>query len=112
MRRRGRGVAMTTIRRAAMVGILNVLTFAATPAEASIVFNVFTNPHPLLSGGTIGFAYAGNKFVGSVQGNGTNLLYSTDLNGGSVALFAPGVSLAASPSGEHFVASSLGLGGF
>ena len=82
------------------------------PARAANFSTVFTDPHPLLSEGTIGFAYAGNKFVGSVQRDGTGALYSTDLVGGNVQLFAPTVILAPNPSSEHFVSSSLGLGGF
>ena len=81
------------------------------PAYA-VAFSVFTDPHPVLAEGTIGFAFAGNKFVGSVQRDGTGALYSTDLNGGNVQVFAPTVSLAANPSSEHFLTSSLGLGGF
>ena len=89
------------------------LLAASIPAFSSgIVFTVFTNPHPVESGGSISIAYAGNKFVGSVQQDGTGALYSTDLNGGNVQLFAPTVSLAATASAEHFVASSLGQGGF
>jgi hypothetical protein len=57
---------------------------------------------------TIGFAYAGNKFVGSVYFN--QQLYSTDLNGGSVAKF--GAPVAAFGGGETYVTSSLGIGGF
>lgn len=78
----------------------------------AITFNIFTDPQPVIGGGTIGFSYAGNKFVGSVQRDGTGALYSTDLNGGNVQVFAPTVNLASSPSAEHFVSSSLGLGGF
>ncbi len=86
----------------------------STVGHAAIVLNTFTDPHPTLSGGTIGFAYIGDGFVGSVQADGTgNVLYRTDLNGGSVAVFAPTVLIpGGSPSSEHFVASSLGLGGF
>jgi len=62
--------------------------------------------------GTIGFAYAGDKFVGSIQRDGTNVLFQTDLSGGSVTTFASTVSLAGTASSEHYVASSLGLGGF
>jgi hypothetical protein len=83
-------------------------------AQAAIVnFTTFTNPHPVMSpaDGTIGFTYAGNKFVGSVLLNGTGSLYSTDLTGGNVQVFAPSVSLN-SISGEHYVAASFGLGGF
>jgi hypothetical protein len=93
--------------------LLSALACAASiPARAANFSTVFTDPHPVVAEGTIGFAYAGNKFVGSVQRDGTGALYSTDLNGGSVQLFAPTVSLAANPSSEHFVSASLGLGGF
>lgn len=78
---------------------------------APIVFSVFTAPPPG-SGGSISITYAGNKFVGSVQRDGTGALYSTDLTGGNVQVFAPTASLAATASAEHFLASSLGLGGF
>src|ERR1700676_1149227 len=74
----------------------------------AVTFNIFTNPHPPMTQGTVGFAYAGNKFVGSVLQNGTGSLYSTDLNGGNVQAFAPAVSLTRTTS-EHFVAASFGL---
>lgn len=78
-----------------------------------VTFSVFTDPHPLMTGGTIGFAFAGDKFVGSVQGDGLKVLYSTDLLGNNVQLFAPTVNLPASVwDGEHALAGSLGLGGF
>jgi PEP-CTERM motif len=80
-------------------------------AQAAVTFNIFTNPHPPMTQGTVGFAYAGNKFVGSVLQNGTGSLYSTDLNGGNVQVFAPTVGLT-STTAEHFVAASFGLGGF
>jgi hypothetical protein len=80
-------------------------------AAQAVTFNIFTDPHPTMGPGTVGFAYAGNKFVGSVLQNGTGSLYSTNLVGGNVQPFAPGVSLTSS-SGEHFVAASFGLGGF
>ncbi|MEP6765119.1 MAG: hypothetical protein ABJB66_12440 [Gemmatimonadaceae bacterium] len=59
---------------------------------------------------TIGFAYAGNKFVGSVY-NGTNnsQLYAVDLDGTNIRKFG---TLLPSSSGEIYVSSSLGLGGF
>lgn len=83
------------------------------PDAKALTLNVFTDPHPTVSGGTIGFAFAGDKFVGSVQADGLHVLYSTDLTGGNVQVFAPTVSIpGGSPSSEHFVASSLGLGGF
>ncbi|HEY3412660.1 MAG TPA: PEP-CTERM sorting domain-containing protein [Armatimonadota bacterium] len=93
--------------------ILTALLGATLAISArAVVYTPFTDPHPVMSGGTIGFAYAGDKFVGSVQGDGMGQLYSTDLNGGSVQVFAPGVSLAPSLSSEHFVAASVGAGGF
>jgi hypothetical protein len=88
------------------------LLASSVPAfSAPIVFTVFTAPPPG-SAGTISITYAGNKFVGSVQKDGTGALYSTDLTGGNVQSFAPTVSLAGTSSSEHFLASSLGLGGF
>jgi hypothetical protein len=94
-----------------VLGVLGLAVHA--PVAAGLTLSVFTNPHPVVSGGTIGFAYAGNKFVGSVQADGFNVLYSTDLTGGNVQVFAPTVSIpGGSVASEHFVASSLGLGGF
>jgi hypothetical protein len=103
-----------TLRTLLISAVLSVASLGPPlPVKTQITFNVFVDPHPVVSGGTTGFAFAGNKFVGSTQGDGTGVLYQTDLNGGNVKLFAPGVSV---PSGsidaEHFVASSLGFGGF
>ena len=96
----------------AVVLIVGCLSIVQPDAHA-LTLNVFTNPHPTVSGGTIGFAFAGDKFVGSVQADGLNVLYSTNLTGGNVQVFAPTVSIpGGSPSSEHFVTSSLGLGGF
>jgi hypothetical protein len=94
-------------------GVLAVIAaaYALCGTARAVTFNTFTNPHPTMGPGTVGFAYAGNKFVGSVLQNGAGSLYSTDLNGANVQPFAPGVSLN-SISGEHFVAASFGLGGF
>lgn len=89
------------------------MALAMSGQSVALTLNVFTDPHPTLSGGTIGFAYIGDGFVGSVQAEGAgNVLYRTDVNGANVQLFAPTVALAPNPSSEHFVASSLGLGGF
>ena len=86
------------------------------PASAALTFSTFVSQSGItgtgLSSATIGFAYAGNKFVGSIQGDGAGYLYQTDLSGGSVSLFAPTVSLAGTAASEHYVSSSLGLGGF
>jgi len=56
----------------------------------------------------IGFAYAGNKFVGSVYINNPQL-YQTNLSGGGVTTFGSPI-----PGGydELYVSASLGLGGF
>lgn len=64
----------------------------------------------LSNNAAIGFSYAGNKFVGSVYfGTNNNQLYQTDLNGNSVSTFGTPIPGA---SGEIYVSSSLGLGGF
>ncbi len=90
-----------------------VLLITAICATAQITLQVFVHPHPVVEGGTIGFAYAGNKFVGSVDHDGVGALYATDLDGTNVRVFAPTGSLpAGSMSREHYVASSVGLGGF
>ena len=85
--------------------------FLLQPAHANVVFSPFTGNFPI-GGAPIGFAYVGDGFVGSVQRDGTNVLYSTDLNGGNILPFATSVSLAPTDSAEHYLASSLGLGGF
>ncbi len=99
------------------LGFTSILALAAlvfaTPAGAQLKLDVFVDPHPIVSGGSIGFAFLGNKFVGSVDHDGTAALYQTDLKGGNVSLFAPTVSIkGGSIDNEHILASSLGLGGF
>jgi hypothetical protein len=93
-----------------LLGVMFLAAIFVAPARANIVFTTFTTPSG--GGAPIGFAFAGNEFVGTIQKDGTSVLYSVDLNGGNVQTFDPGVSLAGSSSSEHFVASSLGLGGF
>ncbi len=91
------------------------LILAVSTAPAALVNPVpFTPSVPTLPGGPIGFAYAGNKFVGSVldNGTGTGLLYSTDTSGNYQGLFGPGVTLNPNFGSEHYVSSSVGLGGF
>jgi hypothetical protein len=73
-------------------------------ARADIVLNPFVSG---TGGAPIGFAYAGDKFVGSNYFSFQ--LYQTDLNGGNVQPFGP---LVTNPTGEDYVSSSLGLGGF
>ncbi|NOT35432.1 MAG: hypothetical protein HOP12_14905 [Candidatus Eisenbacteria bacterium] len=104
------------MKSASTIALATVCVLSAIfPLDSAlaVTFNVFTDPHVSFPGlaGTIGFTFAGNKFVGSVYGGGTGQLYSTDLSGGSVAVFAPAVALSPGTK-EHFVASSLGLGGF
>jgi hypothetical protein len=93
--------------------LLLTLWFFEPSASAQIKLSVFVDPHPVVSGGTIGFAFAGNKFVGSVQGDGAGILYMTDQSGSNVQLFAPNVVVrGGNPFSEHYVASSPGLAGF
>jgi hypothetical protein len=96
-------------------GALLTLAIFGAPADAGpLTFSTFVSG-PSISAvegqnATIGFAYAGNKFVGSVYfGTNNNQLYSTDLSGGSVAMFGAPIT---GFSGEIYVTSSLGLGGF
>ncbi|MFB0934745.1 MAG: hypothetical protein QMB52_03160 [Propionivibrio sp.] len=81
---------------------------------SAITFNSFVTSSELSSavGGNdaIGFAYAGNKFVGSVYFN--NQLYQTDLAGNSVQAFGAPLPISSGSAGEIYVSSSLGLGGF
>lgn len=104
-----------TLRNAACAAVAAAtMFFGLAGRSGALTLNVFTDPHPPMCCGTIGFAYIGDGFVGSVQADGTgNVLYRTDTSGGSVSVFAPTVLIpGGSPSSEHFVASSLGLGGF
>ena len=60
------------------------------PADAALLHTFVTSADISAAMGTsaaIGFAYAGDKFVGSVQRDGTNVLYTTDLTGGGVTPF-------------------------
>jgi len=94
-----------------------VLLFGyALPVRAVVAPTPFT-PNAPLNGSAIGWSYAGNKFVGTILGDGIKKLYSTDLTGGSVTSFGTyigGAPVVLNPThfGEHFVSSSLGLGGF
>ena len=92
------------------ISLLQPMVASAT----SIIFNPFVQQSGIntaLSPGdtaVIGFAYAGNKFVGSVY-PGNSQLYQTDLSGGTVTKFGSPI-----PGGnsELYVSASLGLGGF
>ena len=91
------------------------LAFQAAPAQAAgITFTPFVTSSDINAAlgqtNTIGFNYAGNKFVGSVYYGPNNLqLYSTDLTGGNVQKFG---SPLPTGSGEPVLAASLGQSGF
>jgi len=75
---------------AILVGILGFIW--AGSALAALAFTPFVtsaNINATLSNNqTIGFAYAGDKFVGSVYfGTNNNQLYQTNLSGGNVTKF-------------------------
>lgn len=84
------------------------------PSAFAITFNPFVTSSELNGavGGSaaIGFAYAGNKFVGSVYFN--NQLYQTDLAGNNAQKFGAVLPISSGSAGEIYVSSSLGLGGF
>ncbi len=104
-------------RSASLLGLLLLPTLMVH----AVSFSTFVNGTAISnteSGNqaTIGFAYAGNKFVGSVYfGNDNNQLYQTPLSGcptsgsGCVTTFGNPISGASS---ELYVSASIGLGGF
>jgi hypothetical protein len=90
------------------------LSLLGVSAQAALVFDPFVTSGDISAAlgqnQTIGFAYAGNKFVGSVYyGTNNNQLYSTDLSGGSVQTFGAPI---AGFLGEVYVSASLGIGGY
>jgi hypothetical protein len=90
---------------------LAIVALLSLPAHA-IGYSDFVTQSALSSAlsnsSTIGFAYAGNKFVGSVYfGSNNNQLYSTDLSGGNVQKFGAPI---AGFLGENYVTASLGVG--
>ena len=100
------------IKLALIVG--SICLALAQSALASVTFNPFVTS-AALSGAVghndaIGFAYAGNKFVGSTYFN--NQLYQTDLGGNNAQKFGAALPIASGSAGEIYVSSSLGLGGF
>jgi hypothetical protein len=104
---------MMTIN-ARIISVLLAMLTASFGSSAAIVFNTFVQQSDinaaLAPGDTapIGFAFAGNKFVGSAYPNNSQL-YQTNLSGGAVTKFGTPI-----PNGnsELYVSSSLGLGGF
>lgn len=91
-----------------------LLAFSAVANATNISFQTFVPDAPIVtatgSGSTIAITYAGNKFVGSTYFD--DQLYSTDLNGGSVAAFGNALPENAGSVGEIVLGASLGLGGF
>lgn len=96
------------------VAVVVCLTCARSGTAAAPTFSPFVTNADLAAllnnTSTIGFTYAGDKFVGSVYfGPNNNQLYQSDLNGKNLALFGPPIP---GVSGEIWVSGSLGLGGF
>jgi hypothetical protein len=90
------------------------LAAQVAPANASVSFQTFVTAGDIGAvenqSNTIGFTYAGNKFVGSVYYGGNNLqLYATDLTGHNVQKFGNPLPTG---GGEVVLAGSLGQGGF
>ena len=96
-----------TSKFASSVGSLIILAAMSSPAVATVSFSPFVTA---TGGSPIGFAYAGDKFVGSNYFN--NQLYQTDLTGGGVTNFGAALPISSGSIGEVYVSSSLGLGGF
>ena len=94
-------VTVGTLALAWAGGALANPSFSTFITSASIASAVGQNQ-------TIGFAYAGNKFVGSVYFG--QQLYQSNLTGGGVTTF--GTPVADFAGGETYVSSSLGIGGF
>lgn len=99
-------------KRLALVAA-TLAALAAPTAHAFTVSTFVTSGDLVAAVGnddTIGFAYAGNKFVGSIYHNGQ--LYQTDLTGHNVQKFGAALPFSTFDPGEIYVSSSLGLGGF
>jgi hypothetical protein len=109
-------MSIENVRRAcAPIAAILVLASALTaPSFAVTITPTPFTPNNPIGGGPVGWAYAGNKFVGTVldSGSGQNVLYSTDLTGNNVQPFGGAVTLAPTFGNEHYVSSSIGLGGF
>ncbi len=85
-----------------IVSLAAAVVLGAGTARAQLTFDIFVDPHTVVSGGTIGFTFAGDKFVGSVQKDGFGVLYETDLKGSNLKVFAPTTSIpSGSPAQEH-----------
>jgi hypothetical protein len=108
------------MRLAALALAAAGLVLHSPPAGGTVNLTVFTNPHQILTPpgwsakpGTIGFCFAGDKFVGSVYTSGPDCLYECDLNGVPKPLSGVPYDI---PDGaltfEHMVASSFGVAGW
>ena len=105
---------MAMLRKVAVASLCMSLMLPVTVSAATITFNTFVQQSDintaLTPGDTsvIGFAFAGNKFVGSVYPNNSQL-YQTNLTGGAVTKFGTPI-----PGGnsELYVSASLGVGGW
>jgi hypothetical protein len=100
-----------TQRFAAAIG---VFCFGVALNASALTINPFVTAGELVGAvgenDAIGFAFAGNKFVGSTYFN--NQLYQTDLNGNNAQKFGAPLPISSGAAGEIYVSSSLGLGGF
>jgi len=93
---------------------VSLLGLGGHAQAAGVTFSTFINGGNISAAigqdNTIGIAYAGNKFVGSVYlGSDNGQLYQSNLNGTGVTAFGsplPGAD------GETVLAASLGQGGF
>jgi len=99
--------------------VVVALETLAAPASAALTFAPFVTSSQISGllgqNQTIGFAYAGDRFVGSVYFGATNnQLYQTNLVGGNIQTFGSPLFAGAGNtlpfSGEIYVSSSLGIG--
>ena len=102
------------IRKVATMAAAATVFALASTASPALTFSTFVSGGDLATAlgnnATIGFSYAGDRFVGSVYfGTNNNQLYQTNLTGGNVQLFGSPI---AGFSGEIYVSASLGLGGY
>lgn len=97
-----------------LVALAGLLCLALAESASAIPFTPFVTSAELNGAvgndDAIGFAFAGNKFVGSTYFN--NQLYQTDLAGNNALKFGAPLPIASASAGEIYVSSSLGLGGF
>jgi hypothetical protein len=100
-------------------GVVGFCAAVFALSSHAVSFSTFVSSGDLAAGvgntATIGFAYAGDRFVGSVYfGTNNNQLYQTDLSGSPVTTFgAPIVATGGQVfNGEIYVTSSLGIGSF